>query len=133
MKVFSKISAIVSVLILCLILAGCGTAELTDGSYTADVSLSGGSGRACIESAEVTIEGGDISAVIVWSSPNYSYMTVGGQRYEPVQKSGNSTFEIPVSIDEELPVTACTEAMSEPHEIEYSLYFDSSTFKKNEH
>lgn len=39
-------------------------------------------------------------------------------------KDGNSTFEIPVSVfDAEMEVTADTVAMSEPHEIDYTLKF----------
>ena len=43
---------------------------------------------------------------------------------------GNSTFEIPVSaLDTALDVTADTVAMSTPHEIEYTLTFDSASLK----
>ena len=46
------------------------------------------------------------------------------RKYEPVNKDGNSTFEIPVSVfDAEMEVTADTVAMSEPHEIDYTLKF----------
>ena len=40
----------------------------------------------------------------------------------------HSTFEIPVSsFDWAMPVVADTTAMSEPHEIEYTLRFDSAS------
>ena len=43
------------------------------------------------------------------------------------------TFEIPVSVfDAEMEVTADTVAMSEPHEIDYTLNFDSTTAKEAE-
>jgi hypothetical protein len=55
---------------------------------------------------------------------------VDGQKYEPVNTDGNSVFEIPVaSFDSPLEVVADTTAMSEPHEIEYTLTFDSSSIK----
>ena len=54
-------------------------------------------------------------------------MLVDETRYEPVQKEGNSTFEIPVVLDEEIPVSASTVAMSTPHLVDYTLYFDSTT------
>ena len=74
--------------------------------------------------------GDGYTAVITWSSPYYDYMIVDGQRYEPVNTEGNSVFEIPVaSLDAPLKVIADTTAMSEPHEIEYMLTFDSSTIK----
>ena len=99
-----------------------------EGSYTCEVTLSGGSGRASITSpALVVSDGKTITATVQWSSPNYEYMLVDETRYEPVQKEGNSTFEIPVVLDEELPVSASTVAMSTPHLVDYTLYFDSTT------
>jgi hypothetical protein len=57
-------------------------------------------------------------------------MIVDGQRYVPVNTEGNSVFEIPVLyFDKPMSVTADTTAMSEPHEIEYTLLFDSSSVK----
>ena len=107
---------------------------LTDGKYEIEVTLSGGSGRATVGSpCELTVSGGQMTARIEWSSPNYDYMLVDGEKYEPVNKDGNSTFEIPVSVfDAEMDVTADTVAMSEPHEIDYTLNFDSTTAKEAE-
>ncbi len=107
---------------------------LGDGQYLADVSLEGGSGRASVHSpAQLTISEGACTAVIVWSSSNYDYMTVDGEKYLPVNTEGNSTFEIPVKgFDYKMPVTADTTAMSTPHEIEYTLYFDSASVRENE-
>ena len=97
-----------------------------------EVTLTGGTGRATVDSpAAITVEGDKATATIVWSSPNYDYMLVDGEKYEPVNKDGNSTFEIPVSVfDAEMKVTADTVAMSTPHEIDYTLNFDSSTVKE---
>ena len=102
-----------------------------DGSYTCAVTLEGGSGRATVESpAALTVEGGTMTATIVWSSPNYDYMVVDGEKLLPTNTEGNSTFEVPVSaLDTALPVTADTVAMSTPHEIDYTLTFDSSTLE----
>lgn len=101
-----------------------------NGQYTIEVSLSGGTGRAGITSpATLTVSGGAITATIVWSSPYYEFMRVNGVEYPPVQAEGNATFEIPVVLDEEMAVSAQTIAMSQPHEIDYRLYFDSSTLK----
>ena len=109
-----------------------GDLGLEDGEYAAEVTLSGGSGKASVESpAVIRIEGGNCTAVITWSSPNYDYMIVNGERYEPVNTDGNSVFEIPVTVfDRPMPVIADTTAMSEPHEIEYSLLFDSASVRK---
>ncbi len=100
-----------------------------DGSYTCAVTLEGGSGRATVESpAALTVADGAMTAVIVWSSPNYDYMLVDGEKYLPTNTDGNSTFEIPVAaLDTALAVTADTVAMSTPHEIDYTLTFDSTT------
>lgn len=100
-----------------------------DGSYTCAVTLEGGSGRATVESpAALTVADGIMTATIVWSSPNYDYMLVDGEKYLPVNTDGNSTFEIPVAaLDTALAVTADTVAMSTPHEIDYTLTFDSAT------
>ena len=76
---------------------------------------------------------GKMTATIVWSSPNYDYMIVDGEKYLPTNTEGNSTFEIPVSaLDTVLDVTADTVAMSTPHEIEYTLTFDSASLKAND-
>ena len=108
--------------------------KLEAGTYETDVTLTGGSGRASVESpAKVEIKDKEATATIIWSSPNYDYMIVDGEKYEPVNKDGNSTFEIPVTVfDAEMEVTADTVAMSTPHEIEYTLNFDSSSMKKEE-
>ena len=105
-------------------------AELpADGSYTCAVTLEGGSARATVDSpAALTVADGTMTATIVWSSPNYDYMLIDGEKYLPVNTDGNSTFEIPVAaLDTALAVTADTVAMSTPHEIDYTLTFDSAT------
>ena len=98
-----------------------------DGSYTCEVTLEGGSGRATVDSpAALTVADGKMTATIVWSSPNYDYMIVNGEKYLPTNTEGNSTFEIPVSaLGIPLSVVADTVAMSTPHEIEYTLTFSA--------
>ena len=100
-----------------------------DGTYTCDVTLEGGSGRATVESpAALTVADGRMTATIVWSSPNYDYMLVDGEKYLPTNTEGNSTFEIPVAaLDTPLDVVGDTVAMSTPHEIEYTLTFASAS------
>ena len=98
-----------------------------DGSYTCEVTLAGGSGRAPVgRPAALTVADGKMTATIVWSSPNYDYMIVDGEKYLPTNTEGNSTFEIPVSaLGVPLSVVADTVAMSTPHEIEYTLTFSA--------
>lgn len=96
-----------------------------DGAYNVNVVLEGGSGRATVDSpAALTVADGKMTATIVWSSPNYDYMIVDGEKYLPTNTEGNSTFVIPVAaLGTPLSVTADTVAMSTPHEIEYTLTF----------
>ena len=106
-------------------------ADIADGEHTIEVTLEGGTGKASIVSPAVLRKNGDeYTAVITWSSPYYDYMIVDGQRYEPVNTEGNSVFEIPLStLDSPLEVIADTTAMSEPHEIEYTIKFDPASVK----
>ena len=100
-----------------------------DGSYQVAVTLSGGSGRASVDSpATLVVNGGKMTATIVWSSSSYDKMVVDGTEYKPTNTSGNSTFDIPVSaLDTDLAVSAETTAMSQPHMIDYTLNFDSKS------
>ena len=106
--------------------------KLEDGVYTCEVRLCGGSGRAAVESpATLRVENKNVTATIVWGSANYDYMKVDGEKYGLAATEGNSTFEIPVTgFDWRMPVIADTIAMSQPHEIEYTLTFDSATLKR---
>ena len=102
---------------------------LADGDYQVDVTLEGGSGRASVESpAQMTAENGKVTATIVWSSSNYDYMKVNGVRYDAVIENDRSVFTIPVTcFDWKMAVVADTIAMSQPHEIDYALRFDSAS------
>ena len=106
--------------------------ELEDGKYYVDVALEGGSGKAYVESpCTVTVKDGKAEAEIVWSSDKYDYMIVDDKKYDAVIKNEASTFVIPVTaFDTDMHVKADTTAMSEPHEIEYALYFDSTSMAK---
>lgn len=108
---------------------GCSAEKPKDGTYTVEVSLSGGSGKSNIEQATITIKEESAVATVVWSSPFYESMMVEGKEYLPEQKTGNSTFTFPAVLDREMKVSATTVAMSQPHTIDYTLYFDSKTLK----
>lgn len=104
---------------------------LADGNYTVDVQLAGGSGKTTVESpAALRLENGAAYATVVLSSSKYDYMKVNGEKLLPLNAEGNAAFEIPVAaFDRKLPILADTTAMSTPHEIEYTLYFDSTTIQ----
>lgn len=108
------------------------SSDIEDGEYTVEVTLEGGSGKSSVESpAKLTVENGKAFAEIVWNSPNYDYMIVDGEKVLPLNTDGNSSFKIPVSeFDSKIDVKADTTAMSEPHEIEYTLYFNSESITK---
>lgn len=108
--------------------------KLEDGTYSMELDFAGGSGKASISSpAIVTVEGDKMTATVEWSSPNYDYMIVDGEKYLPINTEGNSVFEIPVStLDKPLTVIGDTVAMSTPHEIEYTITFHSETAKVEE-
>lgn len=116
-----------------IMLCACATIKNApqDGQYTVAVALSGGSGRASVSSpAEMTMTNGKMTATIVWSSPNYDLMLVGGEQYLPLNTEGNSTFEIPIAaLDQDIAVSAETTAMSQPHMIDYTLSFDSASIQ----
>ena len=123
-------------LVLALLLMLCAACKkekqpegLADGTYRIDVTLTGGTGRAKIASpVELTVKDGQVTATLVWSSPNYDYMKVDGVRYDAAIVDGHSVFTVPVaSLEEPLPVVADTVAMSVPHEIEYTITFDPAS------
>ena len=65
-------------------------------------------------------------AVLVFSSPHYEWVKSDGIEYLPdnTEESNRETsiFTIPVLLDEEMKISALTTAMSEPHEIEYTIF-----------
>ena len=107
---------------------------LADGSYTIELTMEGGSGRASIQSpAQITVADGAVTATLEWSSPNYDYMLVNGEKYLPVNTEGNSVFEVPVeALDAPLTMIGDTVAMSTPHEVEYTVTFHSETLESAE-
>lgn len=97
-----------------------------DGEYSIEVTLSGGSGKATVNSPTLLIvKDGKAYARLQWSSSNYDYMIVGTEKYlNTAEENANSVFEIPIEkMDEEMSVTADTTAMGTPHEVDYSLTF----------
>ena len=142
-----KLTVIIVSLCMCVsVLSGCGstaekeqvqhatetqtaTAEpdtsLEDGEYTVNVELEGGSGRASVDSeAKVKVTDGQAYATIVWSSTYYDYMLVDGKKYTNENEGGNSTFTFPIAgVPCSMDVVGDTTAMSQPHEIDYTLAF----------
>ena len=104
--------------------------ELPDGEYSIEVNLAGGSGRASVSSPTVLmVRDGRAWARLLWSSPYYDYMLLGGTRYDNLStEGGNSTFEVPITVmDAPMDVVADTTAMGDPIEIDYQLTFYPET------
>lgn len=103
--------------------------SLEDGEYTIGVTLEGGSGKTTVTSpTKLIIKDGAATAEVELSSSKYDYMKVDGVKYDMINTEGNSKFLIPVSgFDYKMPISANTTAMGNPHEIEYTLFFDSTT------
>ena len=109
--------------------------EIEYGTYSCEVTLSGGSGKATVESpAQVVIAENGNTVKLVWSSSNYDYMVVDGVRYDnEAAGDENSVFTIPfLKFDEAFSVIGDTTAMSTPHEIEYQLTVYSPGTSKDE-
>ena len=104
--------------------------DLTDGEYAIDVTMTGGSGKATIQSPTLlTLNDGIAYATITWSSSNYDYMIVDGQKYlNESEEDANSRFTSPIAdLTQDMPVIADTLAMGTPHEVQYVLTFDPAS------
>lgn len=132
-KTFRTFAAITAVLIMTLV-TSCSSQGVTvtskeESSATemVDITFEGGSGKAYVSSpVEVTHEGEKSYAKLVFSSKNYDYVIVDGNRYENETPGENSTFTVPVkSLDEPFDFIADTTAMSRPHEIEYRITWNT--------
>lgn len=105
---------------------------IADGTYEIEVTLEGGSGKSSVDSpALLMVADGEATLTVTWSSKNYDYMLVNEEKYlNEAEEGENSSFLIPVlGFDYKMPVTADTVAMSTPHEIDYTLYLDSTTLQ----
>lgn len=100
--------------------------DLEDGEYSIQVDLEGGSGKASVSSPTLMlVKNGRMYAELQWSSSNYDYMIVDGEKFQNESEEGrNSVFTIPVTaLDDKMEVIADTLAMGAPHEIDYTLTF----------
>lgn len=97
-----------------------------DGNYSVNITMEGGTGKAYIQSpVDIVVSDGQMDAIFIWSSKNYDYMIVDNVKYLNENNGGESTFTVPIkNISEPLNVIGDTVAMSTPHEIEYTIYFE---------
>ena len=106
-----------------IVLAAAGALAQEDGVFAPEeFTFSGGSGKVVITCPQVTVTGGEAEAKIVFSSPNYPRAMVGDTVYESETVDGQSVFVLPAPLGRAFTVTATTTAMSQPHDIEYTLF-----------
>ena len=97
--------------------------RLEDGIYKPDGFLwTGGTGKVNITCSQITISGGQAYATITFSSPHYQYVKANGSTYYPTAQGGSTTFTIPVELNKNNKIIGMTTAMSQPHEITYSIF-----------
>ena len=107
-----------------------------DGTYVPTMfTVSGGTGKVKITCPEVVLTEGAAQAQIEFSSPHYEWVKADGVQYDPENADdadrGNSVFRIPVRLDEEMKISGLTTAMSEPHEIEYTIFISLTQTDEN--
>ena len=72
--------------------------DLEDGEYSIQVELEGGSGKAAFFPRTDAGKEGKMYARLQWSSSNYDYMIVDGEKYLNESEEGrNSVFTVPVT------------------------------------
>ena len=85
-------------------------------------SYSGGSGKMRISCPRVVVDEEGARAELIFQSEHVISVRVGDASYDTIPEGKTSrTPLIPVTLDEDCEVAALTTAMSEPHEIVYTL------------
>ena len=104
--------------------------DMKDGTYSIEVNMTGGSGRASVSSPTwLIVKKGKAYARLLWSSSYYDFMIVGGKKYmNEAKNGGNSTFTIPITqFDTIMNVVGDTTSMGDPVAIGYKLTFYKDT------
>ena len=108
--------------------SGSGSAaDLKDGEYKIDFDFSGGSGRGGVETATLITGGGQMQVKISMTSNKYTKCVVDGKTYENTIENDKSTFTFPAVLDKDMKIVATTTAMSQPHDIEYTIKLKSAS------
>ena len=115
-------AALLFLILLCLSFS-VALAEMKDGEYIPTrFTFTGGSGRVTITCPRVTVTNGTAMAELLFSSPNYTRILLGGTEYPGVSDLTTTRFLIPAELDHSFTITATTLAMSQPHDVAYTLY-----------
>jgi iron complex transport system substrate-binding protein len=98
-------------------------AALPEGEYAPDgFTFSGGTGKVTISCPSIAVAGGEVTATLVFSSPNYPKLTVDGVEYVATHEGKTSIFTVPAVVNADMTVVGTTTAMSKPHDIEYTVH-----------
>lgn len=97
---------------------------IPDATYSADsFKYSGGTGKIKITCSQIIISNGKAIATIVFSSPYYSQLKANGLLYkgEIDSKAKTSTYQIPIKLNCDNTIIGTTTAMTETHDITYTI------------
>ena len=108
---------LIILLLLFLALSAAGETEVPD-----TFIYRGGSGRVALTCPDYRLEDSEAFARICFDSPNYTRILVNGTEYATQQEGKSSFAEIPVPLNRSFDIQATTTAMSQPHDITYTLY-----------
>ena len=108
---------LIILLLLFLALSAAGETEVPD-----TFIYRGGSGRVTLTCPDYRLEDSEAFARICFDSPNYTRILVNGTEYATQQEGKSSFAEIPVPLNRSFDIQATTTAMSQPHDITYTLY-----------
>lgn len=119
--------------------------DLKDGAYIPDsFRFSGGTGKVKITCPKIEVVNGKTYATIVYGSPYYTQLRASGRLYQATvdKKARTSIFRIPIQVGKDNKIIGTTTAMSQPHDIPYTIhavltksskkYAEKSQTKQNE-
>ena len=123
MMPMNHIRRLAFLLAVCLAL---GLGALAEECAPEGFSFSGGSGKVEITCPAIWEDGGATWARIVFSSPNYPKVVSEGVEYAAEHEGDTSVFVLPVTPDEDMAIVATTTAMSQPHDITYTIHIGAT-------
>lgn len=104
--------------------------EFADGTYVPDdFSFSGGTGKVTITCPSIVIENGVVYGNILFSSKKYTQIKLNGEVYPVLSTEDGSLFKIPVVLNQDMAIAATTVAMTEAHDVNYTLKITQDTSK----
>ena len=104
--------------------------EYADGTYVPDnFSFSGGTGKTRITCPSIVIENGVVYGNILFSSKKYTKINLNDKDYPVLSNENGSLFKIPVILNQDMVIKATTVAMTEAHDIDYTIKITQDTSK----